>query len=110
MNDQTWLLLFVLILFYDPLKGGITVENLRKHIEDTIEKKLSSEDISAAEIHELAMAYSELTKNDWLKEAYNKLGSGLFNNSSAPNENAIGNFSNVLTNAGEIKPEERTVI
>lgn len=35
-------------------------------------KKLSDPNITTKEIQELATAYSELKKNDWMKEMFNK--------------------------------------
>lgn len=46
--------------------------NLDNIFEETINKKLSNPNITTKEIQELATAYSELKKNDWMKEMFNK--------------------------------------
>lgn len=62
----------VMALFMQPHKQKeerkINVEELKNKFKETIEKKLSNPDITPKEIQELACAYSELTKNDWMRD------------------------------------------
>ena len=50
----------------------IEMDELKNTFKETIEKKLSNPDITPKEIQELACAYSELTKNDWMREFANR--------------------------------------
>lgn len=55
------------------------MDELKNTFKETIEKKLSNPDITPKEIQELASAYSELTKNDWVRDFTNRtsgLGTG----------------------------------
>ena len=49
--------------------------DLKETFVNIIKNRLSDPNITANDIKVLAEAYSELTRNDWLKDAYNKLGS-----------------------------------
>ena len=64
------------------------MEELKNKFKETIEKKLSNPDITTKEIQELACAYSELTKNDWMRDfAKNTSGLGMgFGGSSRIND------------------------
>lgn len=78
MNDLYWFLIMMLFMEPHEQKEERTIEmnELKNTFKETIEKKLSNPDITPKEIQELACAYSELTKNDWMKEFTNR-ASGL---------------------------------
>ena len=52
-----------------------TSEELKAYTLEIIENKFKDHNISASDIHELACAQAELTRNDFLKEMWNKTSS-----------------------------------
>ena len=79
MNDIDWL--YLLIACYRGFDSKSETKNERKNematsnkntiretFEATIRQKLENPDIPASEVESLARAYSELTKNDNLRE------------------------------------------
>lgn len=48
------------------------MDELKNTFKKTIEQKLLNPDITPKEIQELASAYSELTKNDWMRDFTNR--------------------------------------
>ena len=53
------------------------MEDLKNSFKNIINTKLSDPNISASDIKLLAEAYSELTKNDYMKDMYKNIGSGM---------------------------------
>lgn len=100
MNDLLWML--VMMLFMEPHEQKsneertIEMDELKNTFKETIEKKLSNPDITPKEIQELACAYSELTKNDWMREFANRT-SGLGMGFGGP----VGSENAQLVNAYE---------
>ena len=60
------------------MKGDSDMKNvaeIKGNIMELIEEKLKDPNITAGDIRELAVAYSELTKNDFLKDMWDKTSS-----------------------------------
>ena len=76
-----WIVLLLSILFKPEktkiITEGLTVDELKAKIKESIEKKLENPDISAEEIKTLAEAYNELTKNDYIKDLWSNSGTML---------------------------------
>ena len=51
------------------------VAEIKGNIMELIEEKLKDPNITAGDIRELSVAYSELTKNDFLKDMWDKTSS-----------------------------------
>lgn len=67
-----WIVLMLGLLFKSENidMEELPMDELKVKIQESIEKKLESPDISASEIKILAEAYAELTKNDYIKELW----------------------------------------
>lgn len=68
-------MVLMLSMLFKPKSNIINMEELpmdelKVKIKESIKKKLENPDISAAEIKTLAEAYTELTKNDYIKELW----------------------------------------
>ena len=60
------------------MKGDSDMKNvaeIKGNIMELIEEKLKDPNITAGDIRELAVAYSELTKNDFRKDMWDKTSS-----------------------------------
>ena len=72
--DDPWFLYLFLTLFNASFTNNLIFERsssdmaIREKFEEIISKKLDDTDICADEIKRLAEAYSELSKNDHLRE------------------------------------------
>ena len=77
MPDNIWPFLMLAIIsnntfgerketMYNPM--AVTEE-----FDKVIREKLSNPNITAAEIETLARAYAELTKNNWMKDAFERI-------------------------------------
>lgn len=72
---MNWIFLLLTILL---MKGDSDMKNaaeIKGNIMELIEEKLKDPNITAGDIRELAIAYSELTKNDFLKDMWDKTSS-----------------------------------
>lgn len=73
-----WIMFLVATLFSTPFdfnsEGGIDDMSIREVFEKTITEKLENPKTTAYDIKNLAIAYSELTKNDHMKELTEKFG------------------------------------
>ena len=66
-SDFLWIALFILL--YSSNTGRTkNVTELKNMFKETIEAKLKDPNVSPDDICKLAQAYSELTKNDWMKD------------------------------------------
>lgn len=81
MTDSLWLLLMIYTLFshHNQTERNDTMESydktIRETFEATIRTKLENPDVTAEEINQLAHAYSELTKNDNLRDMMRSVSS-----------------------------------
>lgn len=69
---MNWIALLLTILLMKGDSDVKTTDEIKENILELIEEKLKDPNISASDIHELAMAHAELTKNDFLKEMWDK--------------------------------------
>ena len=82
MPDSIWI--FMLLAFCHAFQTQHNTERIndmtihdktiRENFEEVIRNKLANPDIPASEVETLARAYSELTKNDNLKEMIQNVG------------------------------------
>ena len=77
MNDNAWLFLMLAIITNNTFEERKeTMDNpmtVTEEFDKVIREKLSNPNITAAEIETLARAYAELTKNNWMKDAFERL-------------------------------------
>lgn len=77
MPDNIWPFLMLAIIsnntygerketMYNPM-------TVMENFDNVIREKLSNPNITAAEIETLARAYAELTKNNWMKDAFERI-------------------------------------
>lgn len=66
-NDFLWIVLFILLYSSNTWRTK-NVTELKNMFKETIEAKLRDPNVSPDDICKLAQAYSELTKNDWMKD------------------------------------------
>ena len=80
-NNFLWIVLFIL-LYSNNARRTENVTELKNMFKETIEAKLSDPNVSPDDICKLAQAYSELTKNDWMKDMTKNMP--VFGNSVIP--------------------------
>lgn len=92
MPDKIWPFLMLAIISNntfeerkEPMENPMTVT---EEFDKVIHEKLSNPNITAAEIETLARAYAELTKNNWMKEVFDRTSTLGFGGPSVPNDTA----------------------
>lgn len=92
MPDKIWPFLMLAIISNntfeerkEPMENPMTVT---EEFDKVIHEKLSNPNITAAEIETLARAYAELTKNNWMKEVFDRTSTLGFGGPSVPSDTA----------------------
>lgn len=92
MPDNIWPFLMLAIISNntfeerkEPMENPMTVT---EEFDKAIHEKLSNPNITAAEIETLARAYAELTKNNWMKEVFDRTSTIGFGGPSVPSDTA----------------------